>query len=156
MKIVVVSDSHSNVSILNEIANKNYDADIFYHLGDSELPEYLLNRFTGVRGNCDYNDLPPEKDVEIDGFKIHLEHGNSINFAINPEEYIKQKKCDIFLFGHTHRRYANKIGSTYCFNPGSLTRPRDGESGSYLILYLLKNHEIKYEFKNVDEDKKND
>ena len=97
MKVVVVSDSHSNVSILNEIANKNYDADIFYHLGDSELPEYLLNRFTGVCGNCDYNDLPR-----------------------------------------------------------SLTRPRDGESGTYLILYLLKNHEIKYEFKNVDEDRKND
>ena len=153
MKIVVVSDSHSNYSILNDIVTKNYDADVFYHLGDSELPEYLLHSFTGVRGNCDYNDLPKERDCTLEGFKIHLEHGNSLNFAINSEKYIKSKNCDIFLFSHTHKKYVNKIGSTYCFNPGSLTRPRDDEKGSYLILYLYKDQPIDYEFKTVEENK---
>lgn len=151
MKVVVVSDSHSNFSLLNEIVTKNYDADVFYHLGDSELPEYLLNNFTCVKGNCDYNDFPKERDCLLEGFKIHLEHGNALNFAINPEHYIKEKDCDIFLFGHTHQKYVNKIGKTYVFNPGSIARPRDGEKGSYLILYLTRGQHIKYEFKTLDE-----
>mgnify|MGYP002560562408 FL=1 len=151
MKIVVVSDSHSNLTVLNNIVMKNYDADVFYHLGDSELPEYLLNSYTCVRGNCDYNDFPREKDCILEGFKIHLEHGNSLNFAINPEQYIKEKKCDIFLFGHTHKKYVNKIGSTYAFNPGSITRPRDSEIGTYLVLYLAKGQPVKHEFKSLEE-----
>ena len=151
MKIVVVSDSHSNLTVLNDIVMKNYDADVFYHLGDSELPEYLLNSYTCVRGNCDYNDFPREKDCILEGFKIHLEHGNSLNFAINPEQYIKEKKCDIFLFGHTHKKYVNKIWSTYVFNPGSITRPRDSEIGTYLVLYLAKGQPVKHEFKSLEE-----
>ena len=151
MKIVVVSDSHSNLTVLNDIVMKNYDADVFYHLGDSELPEYLLNSYTCVRGNCDYNDFPRDRDCILEGFKIHLEHGNSLNFAINPEQYIKEKKCDIFLFGHTHKIYVNKIGSTYVFNPGSITRPRDSEIGTYLVLYLAKGQPVKHEFKSLEE-----
>ena len=151
MKIVVVSDSHSNLTVLNDIVMKNYDADVFYHLGDSELPEYLLNSYTCVRGNCDYNDFPRDRDCILEGFKIHLEHGNSLNFAINPEQYIKEKKCDIFLFGHTHQKYVNKIGSTYVFNPGSITRPRDSEIGTYLVLYLAKGQPVKHEFKSLEE-----
>lgn len=151
MKIVVVSDSHSNLTVLNDIVMKNYDADVFYHLGDSELPEYLLNSYTCVRGNCDYNDFPRDRDCILEGFKIHLEHGNSLNFAINSEQYIKEKKCDIFLFGHTHKKYVNKIGSTYVFNPGSITRPRDSEIGTYLVLYLAKGQPVKHEFKSLEE-----
>ena len=153
MKIVVVSDSHSNYSILNDIVMKNYDADYFYHLGDSELPEYLLNSFASVRGNCDYNNLPKERDFEVEGFKVHLEHGNALNFMISPKAYVKSKNCDIFLFGHTHRKLAKKYGATYVFNPGSLTRPRDGDVGSYLVLYLTKDQPVKWEFKKVEESK---
>ena len=53
MKVIVVSDSHSNLDVLTQIVMKNYNGDVFYHLGDSELPEYLLNNFTCVLGNCD-------------------------------------------------------------------------------------------------------
>ncbi len=153
MKIVIVSDSHSNYDVLNEILMKNYDADYFFHLGDSELPKYLLTKFCAIRGNCDYNDLPLEKDVEIEGFKIHMEHGNSFNFMIDTTNYIKSKKCDIFLYGHTHVKYAKKIGKTFVFNPGSITRPRNSEIGTYLLLYLTKDLPIEYEFKTLENEK---
>lgn len=152
MKIVVVSDSHSNLSVLNDIVMQNYDGDYFFHLGDSELPQYLLNNFACVRGNNDFNDLPKERDMVIEGFKIHMEHGNNFNFMMNPDKYIKNKNCDIFLFGHTHKRLATKVYNTYVFNPGSVTRPRDNEYGTYLILTLINGKEIKYEFKTLNEE----
>lgn len=153
MKVIVVSDSHSNLDVLTQIVMKNYNGDVFYHLGDSELPEYLLNNFTCVLGNCDYTSFPRERDCMIEGFKIHLEHGNNFNFQMDSENYIKNKNCDIFLFGHTHKKLAAKVGNTYVFNPGSATRPRDGENGSYLILYLEKGKDVKYEFVQINNNK---
>lgn len=149
MKIVVVADSHGNLSLLSEIFQKHYDADIFYHLGDSELPGYYLNHFCAVRGNCDYNDLPRMRDVEVLNYKIHLEHGDNFHLMLNSEKYITSLDCDIFLFGHTHKKLVGKVGKTYVFNPGSLTRPRDGEKGSYLILEINEDS-IKHEFMFVD------
>lgn len=150
MKIIVVSDSHGNYSLLNEIYLKHFDASFFYHLGDSQLPEYMLHSYCGVKGNCDFIDLPTTRDIEIEGYKIHLEHGNNFHFQVNPEKYIENLECDIFLFGHTHKKLATKIKNTFVFNPGSLTRPRDGEKGSYLILEINKNEEIKYKFVEID------
>ena len=63
MKIIVVSDSHGNYSLLNEIYLKHFDASIFYHLGDSQLPEYMLHSYCGVKGNCDFIDLPTTRDI---------------------------------------------------------------------------------------------
>lgn len=150
MKILVVSDSHGNFSLLNEIALNNFNVSIFYHLGDSELPEYMLHSYCGVKGNCDFNSLPNRKDVEIKGIKIHLEHGDNFLFKQNPEEYVKNQDCDIFLFGHTHKKLATKVGNTYVFNPGSLTRPRDSKKGSYLIIDIEENKEISYKFVEID------
>lgn len=65
------------------------------------------------------------------------------------DEYIKNKNCDVFLFGHIHRKMALEIGNTKVFNPGSLTRPRDSDKGSYLILFIDKNNQITYEFKEL-------
>ena len=153
MKILVVSDSHGALNLLNKVLEIEYDSDVNIHLGDSELPEYLLSRFCAIRGNCDYNDLPLIKDIVLDDFKIHLEHGNGYLFNFYKEDYIKNLNCDIFLFGHTHHKLAKKIDDTYIFNPGSLTRPRDGEYGSYLILNLLPDKKLSYEFKLIKGDK---
>ena len=150
MKILVVSDTHRNVSLLKDLYYQNAACDYFLHLGDSELPEYLMNDYSTVKGNCDYADFPKVKDIEIDGLKIHMEHGDGFKFQMNPTKYIEDLNCDIFLFGHTHKKLANKVKNTYIFNPGSLTRPRDGSKGSYLILTLENKKLVKYEFKEID------
>ena len=74
---------------------------------------------------------------------------NNIDFY-NFEKYIESKECDIFLFGHTHKKFAKEIGNTYVFNPGSLTRPRDSSLGSYLILEIKDKNNITYKFKTVE------
>ena len=143
MKILVASDSHGDSNILNDLRNERFDVTYFLHLGDSCIPKYLLDSYCAVRGNCDFIDLPRFKEIEIEGLKIHMEHGDGFRLNFDKEKYIKELNCDIFLSGHTHKKLATKLGDTYVFNPGSLTRPRDGEKGSYLILEV-ENKELKH------------
>lgn len=150
MKILICSDSHGDYFSLNDIVLKNYDCDYFFHLGDSGLPSYLLNNFCGVKGNCDFNDLPKTRDIEIEGLKFHLEHGDSIKFMYNPTKYVESLDCDIFVFGHTHKKLFDKLESgKYLINPGTLTRPRDGDKGSYLIIKIENKKIVSYKFIEV-------
>lgn len=155
MKILICSDSHGDYFILNDIVLKNYDCDYFFHLGDSGLPEYLLNNFCAIKGNCDFNNLPKSRDIEIEGLKVHLEHGDSFHFITNPNKYVESLNCDIFLFGHTHKKIATNIKDKFIFNPGSLTRPRDSDKGSYLIIELKNKKITSYKFIEVENEKAN-
>lgn len=141
-KIIVVSDSHGSYQNLLDLINKENDADIFLHLGDYEIPDYLMDRFLFVKGNCDYSPTAPiYKDIEIEGLKIHLEHGNNYKFLTQKESYIDTLNTDIFFYGHTHVYKVEKLGKTYLINPGSISRPRDGNIGTYLEI-ILDNKEI--------------
>lgn len=134
MKIVVVSDSHGNKSRLDEIVLANQDADLYWHLGDYELPEYLMSPFMLIKGNCDFfSDSPISKDLIINDVKFHLEHGNKINFS-NFEEYVLNTNSDVFLFGHLHKKINIKIRNTLIINPGSISKPRDDNKFSYVVI----------------------
>ena len=60
MKIIVVSDTHRNFAVLDEIVNKNLDADLFIHLGDGENEArdvqnlHLDKPMVYVGGNSDF------------------------------------------------------------------------------------------------------
>lgn len=147
-KILIMGDTHGSYNSIRDVLEKEGYMDILIHLGDSELPSYLLSDFLCIKGNCDFAlDLEKIKEINVEGFKIHLEHGDSYLFNINPNKYIENLNVDIFLFGHTHKKLASKLNNTYIFNPGSLTKPRDSNNGSYLILTLEKDKKINYEFK---------
>lgn len=154
LRFFVVSDTHSDIDIMQKCVNRHQsDATNWFHLGDSELPPYLIMRqFLGVRGNCDhYAGLPITRDVPFPFGTVHLEHGNRWD-GITPE-YVESIGCKIFLSGHTHRKLAKKLPSgVWVFNPGSLIRPRDGEYGSYLLIDLNRETgEIeRYSFHFVD------
>jgi uncharacterized protein len=151
MKIIVVSDSHGRYQELQDIALKNYDATLFLHLGDYELPDYLLHSYTCVRGNCDFSiDAPLKRDLDYPFGRIHMEHGNYIDYH-NFSKYIANTHSFIFLFGHTHEKFFKKINDTYVFNPGSISRPRDSDKGSYLIIDINeKTLEVTHRFVDVD------
>lgn len=146
MKILVVSDVHGDFKTLQDIYLKNQDSDYFFLLGDYELPEYLLNPFTFVKGNCDFlSDAPLTRDIILPQGNVHLEHGNNIDFN-NFDAYVTKTNSFLFLFGHTHVKFFKKINNTYVFNPGSTSYPRDGEYGSYLIIEIDKNNNLKHHF----------
>ncbi len=152
MKILIISDTHGDISRLKDVYLKHQDCDYFFHLGDFELPSYLISPFSYVIGNCDYLEVEPKVlDLTINDIKIHLEHGNRINYSYF-EKYIKNLNVDIFLFGHLHKQLAFKIDKTLVLNPGSLNRPRDDSKGCYLILNIKNKNDITYKFYEYNDD----
>ena len=140
MKAVVISDPHGDFEAIQEVVKENPKMDLYLCLGDSCLKD--ISPFTSVKGNCDLF-LPYPLFINIDtpyGL-MHLEHG----LYGYDENYVLNKGCKIFLSGHTHRKEALKYNDVYVFNPGSISRPRDG-SKSYLVLDISKD-DVKYEFK---------
>lgn len=125
--------------------------DILYHGPRNELPKgyapkkviTLLNgisdKIITVRGNCDaevdgmvldFPVLTPRRTVTADGVKMLLTHGHKYN-ADNPP---RMKKGEILLHGHTHIAKIEKFGDeNYSLNPGSVSIPKDGTGGSYII-----------------------
>ena len=151
MKILVISDTHGDVNLVNQVLLENGDCDLFLHCGDVCVdPSLLYANLLIVKGNCDiFSDFPLSRDIEVLGKKIHFEHGN--RYGALDYKNIEKLNCDIFLFGHTHCRLAQKYNDIFIFNPGSLIRPRDGIKGTYLILNIDDfTREISYEFKEVD------
>jgi len=154
MKIVVISDTHSDTSLMNKVLEKENDADLYIHCGDYCVPEYFMNSWRHVMGNCDWDvSVPKVLDIDSPFGLIHVEHGNSF-LVQDPDElvnYLKRLNAFIFLYGHTHVKNAIKINNTYVFNPGSLSSPSDSEFGSYLVINIdEKTKELKHTFYKVD------
>ena len=146
MKIIVVSDTHRDYECLRKLRQLHNDANMFLHLGDSELPSYMLDGFASVKGNCDYfEDYPENKIVKTLYGNIYMEHGHRYTLTDN---YIKSKNCIIFLSGHTHAHSLRKIGDCYAANPGSLIKPRDNTNGTYLIIEL-EDGKVEFIFKEL-------
>ena len=147
IKVVVVSDSHGNVDVLKDIALIEQDASIFLHCGDSQVPEAYLGPFVSVKGNCDFfMDYPPFRIIDTPYGKIYVEHGNRL-FPMGVET-LKDLGCKIYIQGHTHVKKIVNIDGIYFANPGSITKPRDGDQGSYLLLTLTKDN-ADFQFKTL-------
>lgn len=140
MQIIVVSDNHGDKAILDQLQRCYPNADLFLHLGDSELSEWELGKFISVKGNKDHDiNLPKFRYVHTEYGEIYMEHGIHL-FGIN-EKMIRSKNALIFLSGHTHVSKTKKIDDKcYYANPGSLTRPRDGTNGTYIVINLTKDN----------------
>lgn len=144
MKIVIVSDSHGNREILEKIALQNSNANLFLHAGDSRLCKSEINPYISVKGNCDYElDFSESITIKTPYGNLYMTHGNRL-YEIN--RYTLQKNnAKIFVFGHTHSHLAKKIDDCYIFNPGSVSLPRDGTNGTYLILDITSD-KVSYKF----------
>ena len=130
MKIVVFSDSHTDVETMAE-AVRFERPDAIFHLGDhSSDAAALRNLFTGipmyaVKGNTDFDNIyPEERDLQFEGYRILLTHGHQygvIDYGI--KELLlhgSNENFDIVLFGHTHQPFANYRSGMWFFNPGRI------------------------------------
>ncbi len=145
MKIVVVSDTHYQMDEIKIVLSREKDADIFLHCGDSQLEQYEIFPFMSVQGNCDrYSSFPEVRIIPTEYGNIVMFHGH-LRYKYNIK-YLKDHKAKICLFGHTHVKMDAKIDDILFLNPGSLSFPRDGSIGSYLVLNITKNN-VEYEFK---------
>ena len=130
MKILVVSDSHGNDEILQELYSQYPNMDYYLHAGDSQSSSMVIYPFDSVLGNCDYYDFDRCRRIKTSVGDIFMKHFPTLRSN-------EAKDVKIFIHGHTHKNalYIDNDGLiTLC--PGSISRPRDGTIGSYVIINI--------------------
>lgn len=158
MKLLIASDIHGSAywcgKLIEQIEGEQPDrvlllGDLLYHGPRNDLPrDYapkkvipmlsaIKEKIIAVRGNCEaevdqmvlpFPCLADYAELMVDGQLFHLSHGHHQN----PQNLPPLPEGSIFLFGHTHVKLDEMVGSIRCLNPGSVSIPKDG-SHSYLI-----------------------
>lgn len=129
MKILVLSDSHGNVSNM-AVAVEQTAPRMIFHLGDcwrdaeklhDLFPDIPLEQ---VPGNCDCRSSEPaERLLCLEDKRILLCHGHTygVKQSLLTAGYAaEEQNLDLFLFGHTHRPLVDRRGKTLFVNPGSI------------------------------------
>lgn len=132
MRFLLVSDSHGNNAILEDLYSQYPNMDLYLHAGDSEAyTPFDLHQFISVKGNCDhFIDLP-------ESFSFVTPYGKCL---MKHHPYLRQnekKDIKIFIHGHTHISEANYEDNIYHICPGSISYSRRGEE-SYMILNITE------------------
>lgn len=152
-KVVIISDSHGDLSNVRKIMDKEQSVQQVIHLGDLIGQEMQLKEICGcgirlVKGNCDYYaDNPVSDIVEIGENRIFITHGHhyGVNFGIDRLCYAaKENQCNIAMYGHTHVPDNSVYGGIIIVNPGSVSQPRQ------------LNHKPTYAVMKIDDDGKTD
>ena len=152
VKAVILSDTHGDDRVIDQVIAREEPFDYLIHCGDSEtsLMEYMdpsrPYTFLAVRGNCDYgNDLPSILNARILFYNVLITHGHRENVRYGDYDLLdigRANRADIVLYGHTHvPEFAEKDG-ILIINPGSPTYPR-GESRerTYAVLTLTEDYD---------------
>lgn len=124
------------------------------HCGDGEGSEYALTQAADcpveiVLGNNDFfSDLPRERVLELEGYKVWVTHGHNYYVSMGRETIKREaaaRGMDIVCFGHTHRPVVDVEDTVTALNPGSLSYPRqDGKRPSYMIMNLKQGIKADY------------
>ncbi len=157
MKVIILSDTHgSKKNMDNIIPTIKESIDLIIHAGDHFKDSVYLSEKSGkpviaVAGNCDYENVEDEVEFEIENVRFFLTHGHRhrVKYDLGIlAEYAKEKEADIAVFGHTHIKANEVVSGVQILNPGSLSQPRDGLDGSYVIMEI-ENCSYSFEYFNV-------
>jgi putative phosphoesterase len=142
MEIVVVSDSHGRIEVLQQIRERHPNADAYLHCGDSETDEEHLDSFASVQGNNDmYYSYPEQRVIDLGECKILLIHGHQHYYTSRVQDIAARAKrigCTMAFFGHTHVFQTSIENGVLMVNPGSVYHNRDDSSPTYALVH---NHE---------------
>jgi len=153
MKILIISDTHGNKNIVENIV-KQYNYDYLFFLGDglADFSNIIKNKnIIYVKGNRDlFSNAPLEKIVEINGLRFLLTHGNTYNVKNDFSKLIKiakQLNANYVFFGHTHQYFLETIDNVTLLNPGSLAKTRGGQ-GTFVIMDI-NNHKVSFQLVEI-------
>lgn len=151
MKIGVISDTHytaKSPGMPKAVLEGLKGVDMIIHAGDltslkvlEELRKICPN-VKSVYGNMD----PPEvrvalaekEIIQADNLRLGVYHGyGGADSLIDVlDEFFKDDKPDIIIFGHSHTAFSRKIGGVLYFNPGSPTDKIFAPYNSYGIIEI--------------------
>lgn len=131
MRLLVVSDSHGNKQILDDLASRYTDTvDAFVHCGDSELPsnDLIWEVMDTVRGNCDfdtgYQDVFVSRKQDYD-YVITHGHRHDVKRTLESlKSTAKEENVHLVFYGHSHVLKFDYEDGIYFINPGSIQLPR--------------------------------
>ena len=146
MRILITSDTHGQLSRFWEVFNKlmkDSPVQAIVHCGDYYKDAEEIRRRAGVpvfavKGNCD-GDFSDEGymilETEAGDFLIVHGHRQDVGYDLQKLYYkTVEEGCVGAFFGHTHRSVYIDIDGIKLMNPGSLSRPRDGQGGTFGII----------------------
>lgn len=146
MKVLIVSDTHGRHENLAWALKREKPLDLMIHLGDAEGCEDIIREMAGcplkiVAGNCDFlSGLRQEEEIQIGTYTALITHGHYYNVNAGVEDIKKEargRRCDIVMFGHTHRPMIDCAKDVIALNPGSISYPRqEGKHPSYAVMNL--------------------
>jgi len=148
MKLLIISDTHDNLNMLDELSKIKIEFDLVLHAGDIIAPfvvkslKKLDKKVIAVYGNNDGDKLLLKKRFQDAGFEIHNPphifeiKGKKIVLTHLPDfvdEIALSGKYDIVIYGHTHSVDVRKVKDCLVINPGELGGWLSGK-GSYCLL----------------------
>ena len=154
MRIGVISDTHN---FLDPKVKKLFaGVDHILHGGDIGLPQIIheleqIASVTAVLGNTD-SPLPSVREtelLELGGRKFlvhHIVDPHHLSDAL--ERRLSRERPDVVVFGHTHKPFAQRLGTTLFFNPGYAGKSRFGMARSVALLHCDEKG-IKSEYLNL-------
>jgi hypothetical protein len=139
MRIGVIADTHGHFEArLPELFS---GVDHILHGGDIGLPWVILELqqiapVTAVSGNTDVGLRYRETETVQLGERRFLVHHivEPHRLETSLARRLGRERPDVVVFGHTHRRFCETIGSTLFLNPGYAGKPRFGLPRSVAIL----------------------
>nr|WP_318715294.1 YfcE family phosphodiesterase [uncultured Treponema sp.] len=159
-RLLVVSDSHGNFNSLKTIVQEfGSECDGMIFCGDGiediarlvEIAESVPPVLGVVEGNNDpdtypINDecikVPLSCSLIAAGHNVFFTHGHRYSLyegLDGMKEVASNIGCDAVLFGHTHVCFsALTSGNIFVLNPGSCSRPRQGQPSVFAILEVEK------------------
>ena len=141
-RVLVLSDSHGNLNNMVTAVRKTMP-EMIIHLGDCWGDAELLRRkfpsipMEQVPGNCDCRQEFQERILLVEGKKILICHGHTLNVKagyMHLKYTAEERKVDAALFGHTHRVFYEHHNGVSYLNPGSIGAPPFGIPPSYGIM----------------------
>ena len=142
MRLGLIADTHGTVR--PEVHEVFARVDHILHAGDIGAAEVLeelemLAPVTAVYGNVDSGvmrrRLPQVAEVELDGFKFVVTHGDQLRSPGPDALKAAFPGADVIAFGHTHKPLIHNLPDfTVVINPGSAGRRRFDLAPSVAIL----------------------
>jgi len=144
VRLGVISDTHG--LLRPDVFDVFRQVDHILHGGDVGKLEILVELeavapVTAVYGNVDGHDirsrLPQVVEIELDGFRIVVTHGDQLGSPTPAKLHAAFPAAEIIVYGHTHKPLLELVDKTVTvMNPGGAGAPRFGLLPSVGILEL--------------------
>lgn len=150
MLIGLISDTHITAKrgkLPEKVLEDFSEVDLIIHAGDITQQKVIDELETiapviAVLGNNDKLDLNKTEIIELENFKVAINHGTDYSNDFDKLAKLASKlDVDVLITGHTHKPHCEFIGDILFINPGSSNRPIKSDA-SIAILNITKEHQI--------------